>query len=331
MSNIPNELERKAVIDAVLNLFGASKTESLMLPIPGTNPQLWIAAGELEEIRALTAMTNDNKQPDAVEWKPTHAEVVAWNERNGGWFQGRLDEARCAIDDARSMHLLSAAPTPPSAPVQQSVREAFEQYVKDNWFIGDPTREYELSKALSSYDGEYIDSSTRSAWKQWQAALSTSPLLYKNEQAEGEEDPISRVHVVCDDSDGLIAYSSVVAGQLLFIRDCLEKRDVDGAMFALLHLSDPYLSKADGYEWSRMEEINKAPQPPQQEVIHSASKDAHDSNQLVEATLKLIAILEKGEWHGEGTMGELDGCDVCIAIHEAKTALAQSPSVGTGA
>jgi hypothetical protein len=186
MSNIPNELERKAVIDAVLNLFGASKTESLMLPIPGTNPQLWIAAGELEEIRALTAMTNDNKQPDAVEWKPTHAEVVAWNERNGGWFQGRLDEARCAIDDARSMHLLSAAPTPPSAPVQQSVREAFEQYVKDNWFIGDPTREYELSKALSSYDGEYIDSSTRSAWKQWQAALSTSPLLDKNDQAEGD-------------------------------------------------------------------------------------------------------------------------------------------------
>jgi hypothetical protein len=277
-------------------------------------------------------------QPAAVEgWKlvpvePTEAMLDDGHEAlDDQHHTGRFGECPgLNWSDAEKCYraMLSAAPPPPSAPVQQSVREAFEQYVKDNWFIGDPTREYELSKALSSYDGEYIDSSTRSAWKQWQAALSTSPLLYKNEQAEGEEDPISRVHVVCDDSDGLIAYSSVVAGQLLFIRDCLEKRDVDGAMFALLHLSDPYLSKADGYEWSRMEEINKAPQPPQQEVIHSASKDAHDSNQLVEATLKLIAILEKGEWHGEGTMGELDGCDVCIAIHEAKTALAQSPSVG---
>jgi hypothetical protein len=76
-----------------------------------------------------------------------------------------------------------------------------------------------------------------------------------------------------------------------------------------------------GYGSAYVAMLSAAPTPP------SAPVQQTDSNQLVEATLKLIAILEKGEWHGEGTMGELDGCDVCIAIHEAKTALAQSPSV----
>jgi hypothetical protein len=108
-------------------------------------------------------------QPAAVEgWKPTHAEVVAWNERNGGWFQGRIDEARCAIDDARSMHLLSAAPTPPSAPVQQSVREALQL----------------LHEHAQLYLPNYND--RQNVYDTVTSALSTSPLLDKNDQAEGE-------------------------------------------------------------------------------------------------------------------------------------------------
>jgi hypothetical protein len=43
-------------------------------------------------------------------WIPTDAEVLEWNKRNDDKFQGKVHEARKAIEDARSMHLLSAAP-----------------------------------------------------------------------------------------------------------------------------------------------------------------------------------------------------------------------------
>jgi hypothetical protein len=53
MTGTPNELERKALTDAALNLFGASSTQSFLLPIPGTSPTLYVVAGEPSEIRAL--------------------------------------------------------------------------------------------------------------------------------------------------------------------------------------------------------------------------------------------------------------------------------------
>ena len=40
---------------------------------------------------------------------PTDTEILAWNERNDDKFQGNISQAKCAIDDARSMHLLSDA------------------------------------------------------------------------------------------------------------------------------------------------------------------------------------------------------------------------------
>jgi hypothetical protein len=344
MTNIPNELERKAVVDAVLNLFGASKTESLMLPIPGTNPQLWIAAGELDEIRSLAAMTNDNKQPDAVEWKPTHAEVVAWNERNGGWFQGRIDEARCAIDDARSIHMLSAAPTPPSAPVQQSVREAFEEYFKATSGLLDADH-YLLRDA----NDKYADSFTASAWEWWQAALSTSwmplsdvqwmnivnydqswigynkddaiheavkmtearcrennsnlstsPLLDKNDQAEGEEvrawiykDRIGgSPHVTFDENeaDTLIKLGQDIVVPVVtvsYLKECLSALEFYASKFRYGSTWDDTQSHVmnDKGKIAR-DTLAARPQPPVQEVMHSASKDAPDSNELVVAMKK---------------------------------------------
>jgi hypothetical protein len=46
-------------------------------------------------------------------WKFSDAEVLEWNSRNDDKFQGKVHEARTAIEDARSMHMLSASPTAP--------------------------------------------------------------------------------------------------------------------------------------------------------------------------------------------------------------------------
>lgn len=53
MTGSPYQAEQKAVIDAVLNLFGASSTAALMLPIPNTKPPLFIVAGETRHISAM--------------------------------------------------------------------------------------------------------------------------------------------------------------------------------------------------------------------------------------------------------------------------------------
>lgn len=55
--NSMNDLERmvktQAVVTAVLNFFQYTKTTAFVLPIPGTTPKVFIAAGEPEEINAL--------------------------------------------------------------------------------------------------------------------------------------------------------------------------------------------------------------------------------------------------------------------------------------
>jgi hypothetical protein len=50
----PYENEEKAVRDAVLNLFGVSGAHNFIIPIPGTKPPLFIAAGEALDILKLT-------------------------------------------------------------------------------------------------------------------------------------------------------------------------------------------------------------------------------------------------------------------------------------
>jgi hypothetical protein len=53
MTGSPHPIESKAVTDAALNLFGASSTAAFKLPIPGTNPPVFVVAGEAEQIRSM--------------------------------------------------------------------------------------------------------------------------------------------------------------------------------------------------------------------------------------------------------------------------------------
>lgn len=55
MTGSPYQQEEKAVIDAVLNLFGVSRTDSFLIPIPGTTPIVYIAAGEKKQVMDLLA------------------------------------------------------------------------------------------------------------------------------------------------------------------------------------------------------------------------------------------------------------------------------------
>jgi hypothetical protein len=77
------------------------------------------------------------------------------------------------MDEARSINR-NAAPTPPSAPVQQSVREAFEAH---------QLRRYQYSDVARHTDGRYLNAFMESEWETWQAALSASPA---GDKVEGE-------------------------------------------------------------------------------------------------------------------------------------------------
>ena len=61
------------------------------------------------------------------------------------------------------------------------------------------------------------------------------------------------IHIISNDSDGLVAMSTAVAGQLLSIRDSLDKGHVDEAMFSLVNLADPNLSHIN--PWGKLEAI----------------------------------------------------------------------------
>jgi hypothetical protein len=56
------------------------------------------------------APSPEKRQAVPSGWTPTDAEVSAWNDRNDNLFQDKLHLARVAIDDARSMHMIDAAP-----------------------------------------------------------------------------------------------------------------------------------------------------------------------------------------------------------------------------
>jgi hypothetical protein len=78
--------------------------------------------------------------------------------------------------------------TPPSAPVQQSVRESFEKWIC--YASGLTSRFYGLLMRKSK--DEYHHEDVQLLWRCWQAALSTSPLLDKNDQTEGEREALSK-------------------------------------------------------------------------------------------------------------------------------------------
>jgi hypothetical protein len=71
----------------------------------------------------------------------------------------------------------------PSAPVQQSVREAFEKWVC--YESGLTSRFFGL--LMRKEADVYFHEDIQRLWLSYQAALSTSPLLDKNDQAEGED------------------------------------------------------------------------------------------------------------------------------------------------
>jgi hypothetical protein len=135
-------------------------------------------------------------QPEAVEgWKPMDTapkdgtefvvrytlqgnvkKLVCWNNIHGFW-QSKGESVNMAGCEWSPI-LSDAAPNPP---VQQSVREAFEERFKATSGLLD-AEHYLLRDA----NDQYIESMTAGYWEWWQAALSTSPLLDKNDQTEGD-------------------------------------------------------------------------------------------------------------------------------------------------
>jgi hypothetical protein len=133
-------------------------------------------------------------QPEAVEgWKPMDTapkdgtefvvrytlqgnvkKLVCWNNIHGFW-QSKGESVNMAGCEWSPI-LSDAAPNPP---VQQSVREAFEERFKATSGLLD-AEHYLLRDA----NDQYIESMTAGYWEWWQAALSTSPLIDKNDQTE---------------------------------------------------------------------------------------------------------------------------------------------------
>lgn len=52
-----------------------------------------------------------------------------------------------------------------------SERDAFEAHIRDTWFTGSRTRDYDIMKALSCYDDEYTDSDVRASWYAFKAGI----------------------------------------------------------------------------------------------------------------------------------------------------------------
>jgi hypothetical protein len=84
------------------------------------------------------------------------------------------------MDEARSINR-NAAPTPPSAPVQQSVEEAWVEWKKSP----------ESLKTVQIAGYEWAEHFALLFTAGYKAALSTSPLLDKNDQTEGEAKPLA--------------------------------------------------------------------------------------------------------------------------------------------
>jgi hypothetical protein len=118
-----------------------------------------------------TELTNDQAEELAgMAWKLVPIEPTDAMTYIGQTL--RYDSANSIGDIYRKM--LSAAPTPPSAPVQQSVREAFESHQLGRYQYADITRHT---------DGRYLNAFMESEWETWQAALSASPA---GDKVEGE-------------------------------------------------------------------------------------------------------------------------------------------------
>jgi hypothetical protein len=175
--------------------------------------------------------------------------------------------------------MLSAAPTPPSAPVQQSVREALQL----------------LHEHAQLYLPNYND--RQNVYDTVTSALSTSPLLDKNDQTEGEAE---LRWVVC----GKVYGRPTATDALEWANDLLS---VDGE---IEHCRDDVRVK----DMVNVAELLTQP----------------DSNELVEAREELISAAELVCSTLEHPTKPVDALqmwrlrDALTVLH----ALAQSPSVG---
>lgn len=68
----------------------------------------------LERLAALDAWNSraalSTEAQGQGQWRPSDEDVRAWNERHNSPFQDRLQEARCAFEDAESLHLTAHPP-----------------------------------------------------------------------------------------------------------------------------------------------------------------------------------------------------------------------------
>jgi hypothetical protein len=174
-------------------------------------------------------------QPAAVEGWRNVVDNVANNIGEFACAMPTQDMADTLTEYANDLFgLLSAAPNPPSAPVQQSVREAFEAaIVKD------------APVSIAREGSGYADSYVNAAWWGWQAALSTSPLLDKNDQTEVA---VARV----DMSDSA---NTAPRKELIFINGSLATLPVGSLLYARHQPDSNELVElrrdAERYRWIR--------------------------------------------------------------------------------
>jgi hypothetical protein len=187
--------------------------------------------------------------------------------------------------------------TPPSTLVQQSVREAFEKWIR-----------YE-SKLASRFFGllmrksedEYHHEDVQLLWLSYQAALSTSPLLDKNDQAEGEREALSKDAILTAAKEaGFTVIESRPERKLSSIRT---NQHAD--------ITDKIIRLVRGLE-------NMLALPPP------------DSNELVEVLRRLEVSANTVDYCYRSNPGNFASAlaGLVESAERARAALAQSPSVG---
>lgn len=131
---------------------------------------------------AINTITFDDDKFKLVPVEPTKEMWAAVNKLDDEMAAGGYDGKGCSIEQAWDC-LLAAAPTPPSAPVQQSA--AWRPLTDAQWL--------KIVNQDHAYDEYTKDDAVHKAVRLTEArlrmnntALSTSPLLDKNDQAEGE-------------------------------------------------------------------------------------------------------------------------------------------------
>ncbi len=104
---------------------------------------------------------------------------------------------------------------------------------------------------------EEADSEKLELYNMVKTALSQSTISQNEQQPKQIPDGW---HLVSNSIDGDIAMTSLVAGQLICIRDALSKNDINEAYHLLYGIADPNYTRTE--PWNRLEEIamlNTAP------------------------------------------------------------------------